>query len=187
MSATPIRDALTRLGEEGLVDIFPQHVTRVRSVDIASAREAHFLRLSVELEMVRMLSTAPNPVLSKMLLGLVAVRAAVPRVRPDLGFAFEQALRCVAGHVHACPADVGRHGILAQSPIWRGSGMTAGCPGKLQPPSNPSIGIVRLPCPARGTGSQVQWIVHMDPDHADAAVLTQGGECLQRCLGNAKF
>ncbi|WP_167074863.1 hypothetical protein [Massilia aquatica] len=24
------------------------------------------------------------------------------------------------------PADVGRHGILAQSPIWRGSGMTAG-------------------------------------------------------------
>lgn len=76
LSATPIRDALTRLGEEGLVDIFPQHVTRVRSVDIASAREAHFLRLSVELEMVRMLALAPNPALSKVLLGLVAQQRA---------------------------------------------------------------------------------------------------------------
>lgn len=76
LSATPIRDALTRLGDEGLVDIFPQHVTRVRSVDIASAREAHFLRLSVELEVVRVLSLAPDPVLSKALMGLVAQQRA---------------------------------------------------------------------------------------------------------------
>jgi DNA-binding GntR family transcriptional regulator len=71
LSATPIRDALTRLGEEGLVDIFPQHITRVRSVDLASARQAHFLRLSVELEMVRMLAERPDPVLSQTLLQLV--------------------------------------------------------------------------------------------------------------------
>jgi DNA-binding GntR family transcriptional regulator len=71
LSATPIRDALTRLGEEGLVDIFPQHITRVRSVDLASARQAHFLRLSVELEMVRMLAERPDPALSQTLLQLV--------------------------------------------------------------------------------------------------------------------
>ena len=71
LSATPIRDALTRLGDEGLVDIFPQHITRVRSVDLASARQAHFLRLSVELEMVRMLAERPDPVLERTLLQLV--------------------------------------------------------------------------------------------------------------------
>ncbi|MYN11006.1 GntR family transcriptional regulator [Pseudoduganella aquatica] len=71
LSATPIRDALTRLGDEGLVDIFPQHVTRVRSVDLASARQAQFLRLSVELEIVRTLSQKPEPALAQTLLQLV--------------------------------------------------------------------------------------------------------------------
>jgi DNA-binding GntR family transcriptional regulator len=71
LSATPIRDALTRLGDEGLVDIFPQHITLVRSVDLASARQAHFLRLSVELEIVRLLSEQANPVLALALQQLV--------------------------------------------------------------------------------------------------------------------
>src|SRR5690606_9935619 len=50
LSATPIRDALLRREEEGLVDIYPQHATRVRGISIASARQAHFLRLATELE-----------------------------------------------------------------------------------------------------------------------------------------
>jgi len=55
-SVTPVRDALLRLEEEGLVDIFPQHATRVREVDIDSARNAHFLRLALELEVARRLA-----------------------------------------------------------------------------------------------------------------------------------
>lgn len=53
ISQTPIRDALMRLGEEGLVDIFPQHATVVSRIDVRAAREAHFLRRSIELEIVR--------------------------------------------------------------------------------------------------------------------------------------
>ena len=37
VSSTPIRDALMRLQEEGLVDIFPQHATVVSRIDIAKA------------------------------------------------------------------------------------------------------------------------------------------------------
>lgn len=60
LSQTPVRDALTKLGEEGLVDIFAQHVTLVSRIDIPSALRAHFLRLSLELEIVhRMASLAP--------------------------------------------------------------------------------------------------------------------------------
>src|SRR5450830_127089 len=60
LSQTPIRDALMKLGEEGLVDIFPQHATVVRAVDIAMARQAHFLRRSIELEIVHTLASSPN-------------------------------------------------------------------------------------------------------------------------------
>ena len=72
LSQAPIREALLRLEEERLVDIFPQHQTRVRGIDLASARQAHFLRLSVELEMVHVLAQSPNPALERSLLALVS-------------------------------------------------------------------------------------------------------------------
>jgi DNA-binding GntR family transcriptional regulator len=56
VSSTPVRDALMRLDEEGLVDVFPQHATVVSRIDVDLAREAHFLRLAVELEIVRSLA-----------------------------------------------------------------------------------------------------------------------------------
>ena len=71
LSVTPIRDALMRLEEEGLVDIFPQHATRVRGINIDSARQAHFLRLALELEIVRELATARDPKLLATLRQLV--------------------------------------------------------------------------------------------------------------------
>lgn len=63
LSQTPIRDALQRLGEEGLVDIFPQHATVVRPIEVALAREAHFLRNAIELEVVHTLAMRPDPAL----------------------------------------------------------------------------------------------------------------------------
>ena len=60
ISQTPVRDALMRLAEEGLVDVFPQHATRVSRIDVALARQAHFLRRSVEVEIVRALAGAPD-------------------------------------------------------------------------------------------------------------------------------
>jgi DNA-binding GntR family transcriptional regulator len=56
VSSTPIRDALMRLEEEGLVDVFPQYATVVSRVDVRLAQQAHFLRQAVELEIVRELA-----------------------------------------------------------------------------------------------------------------------------------
>jgi len=56
VSSTPIRDALMRLEEEGLVDVFPQHATVVSRVDLGQAQQAHFLRQALELEIVRLLT-----------------------------------------------------------------------------------------------------------------------------------
>ncbi|MBL8704973.1 MAG: GntR family transcriptional regulator [Rhodospirillales bacterium] len=59
LSLTPVREALLKLEEEGLVDIIPQSGTRVSRIGVQRAREAHFLRVSVELEVVRRAAGMP--------------------------------------------------------------------------------------------------------------------------------
>jgi DNA-binding GntR family transcriptional regulator len=60
LSSTPVRDALMRLEEAGLVDVFPQSGTVVSLIDVRLAREAQFLRRSIELEAVRTLAALPD-------------------------------------------------------------------------------------------------------------------------------
>lgn len=60
ISQTPVRDALMRLSEEGLVVIRAQSATLVSRIDVPAAREAHVLRRSVEIEIARLLALAPD-------------------------------------------------------------------------------------------------------------------------------
>jgi DNA-binding GntR family transcriptional regulator len=72
VSSTPIRDALMRLAEEGLVDVFPQYATLVSRIDVRLAEQAHFLRQALELEIVRLLAAAPNESVGAQLNGIIA-------------------------------------------------------------------------------------------------------------------
>lgn len=72
LSSTPIRDALIRLEEIGLVDVFPQSGTLVSLIDVPRAREAQFLRRSVELEAVRTLAAAPDAATLRLLRDAIA-------------------------------------------------------------------------------------------------------------------
>lgn len=60
LSSTPIRDALMKLAEESLVDIFPQHATVVSRIDLDHARQAAFLRRAIEVEVVHNLASRPD-------------------------------------------------------------------------------------------------------------------------------
>jgi DNA-binding GntR family transcriptional regulator len=72
LSQTPVRDALMKLGEEGLVDIYPQHATVVSQINVTSALQAHFLRRSIELEVVRTLAEQRDAVLMAQLRETIA-------------------------------------------------------------------------------------------------------------------
>lgn len=77
VSQTPVRDALIKLSEEGLVDIFPQHATVVSRIDLAQAQQAHFLRRAIELEVAGTLAAAPGELLVAQLRAQLEIQSAL--------------------------------------------------------------------------------------------------------------
>lgn len=61
VSQTPVRDAMLKLEEEGLLAIFPQSKTEVSRIDMKQARETQFLRMSLEIEVAKRLAAAGTP------------------------------------------------------------------------------------------------------------------------------
>lgn len=64
VSRTPVREALLRLADQGLVIIVPQHGTFVAGIDPRAVRQAHFLRETLELRVIRRLCEQPGVDLS---------------------------------------------------------------------------------------------------------------------------
>ncbi|TEA76987.1 GntR family transcriptional regulator [Allopusillimonas ginsengisoli] len=77
ISQTPVREALLKLAEERLVDVFPQSATRVSLIDMAYAQETHFLRRAIELELVREIALMRPPALLARLVALLAQQEAL--------------------------------------------------------------------------------------------------------------
>lgn len=78
VSQTPVRDALMRLEQEDLVEIYPQHATLVARIDVSAARQAHFLRLAIELEAVRRVAAErDDAVVAALEQALATLRASV--------------------------------------------------------------------------------------------------------------
>lgn len=76
VSLTPVRDALIKLEEEGLIDTFPQSKTEVSKIDLDHAQETHFLRLSLELEIVRRLAARGDAALTQKARSFLAQQVA---------------------------------------------------------------------------------------------------------------
>ena len=52
-SRTPVRDAILRLSEEGLVEVYPQRGSNVAPINLSRVYEGHFVRRSLELAVIR--------------------------------------------------------------------------------------------------------------------------------------
>lgn len=86
VSQTPVRDALIRLSEEGLVLIRAQYTTQVSRIDVPAAREAHFLRRSIEIEIARQLATAHDAAVIDELRTQLSRQADLAANKDFLGF-----------------------------------------------------------------------------------------------------
>ncbi len=61
ISQTPVRDALLKLEEEGLVTVYPQYATLVSRVNLSKVRQVHFMRRAIEADIVKHLATHHTP------------------------------------------------------------------------------------------------------------------------------
>ncbi|MCJ8140004.1 GntR family transcriptional regulator [Falsirhodobacter halotolerans] len=77
VSQTPLREALQRLAQDGLVSIRPQSKTVVSQIDTNRLREAHFLRVALETEVVRRIAEDVPPDLVANLRSLVRMQTAI--------------------------------------------------------------------------------------------------------------
>jgi DNA-binding GntR family transcriptional regulator len=82
LSQTPLRDALLQLASEDLVTIHPQARTLVSRIDIAHARQAHFMRRAIEADAARLLAAMPERVAA--VAALERANAAVTQQQGDL-------------------------------------------------------------------------------------------------------
>jgi DNA-binding GntR family transcriptional regulator len=81
LSSTPVRDALLRLDEAGLVEIFPQSGTIVSLIDVPLARQAQFLRRAIEQEVVRVLAEKPDGALIERLRAVIHEQAKLAKAK----------------------------------------------------------------------------------------------------------
>ncbi|MGI3900337.1 MAG: GntR family transcriptional regulator [Janthinobacterium lividum] len=101
-SRTPVREALIRLGEEGLVDIVPQSGTFVSRIPVQAIPEAVLVRQALEGVTVEAAARAGQEGLARIDAALDAQRLRAAR-RDTRGFheadeAFHEAIASVAGH-----------------------------------------------------------------------------------------
>lgn len=61
ISRTPVREAFTRLFDEGLIEISAQTGTRVSLIDMGRVREAVFIRATLESAVIASSGVTPNP------------------------------------------------------------------------------------------------------------------------------
>lgn len=103
VSRTPLREALIRLAEEGLVEIFPQSGTFVSRIPIAALPDAVVVRQALELAAIGLVIDRATEADFAQLEAIISRQMAMNQIGDQAGFhasdeAFHEALARIAGH-----------------------------------------------------------------------------------------
>lgn len=132
VSRTPVREALMRLSEEGLVDVFPQSGTYVALIPISSLPEAVVIRQALEGAAVALAAERATPSNISQLLANIAQQEAMAELDERDGFhasdeAFHETMAQAAGH-----PGLWRLAQQAKNQIDRCRRMTLPVPGRMR-------------------------------------------------------
>ncbi len=86
VSRAPVSEAIARLAEEGLIEVFPQHGSFVTPIRAAEVREALFIRTALETEAMRRAAQKADDVLMRQLDQNIAEQDAALKVNDLLRF-----------------------------------------------------------------------------------------------------
>lgn len=120
VSQSPVREAIMRLEQDGLVVSYPQSRTVVTRIDIVRIREEHFLRTAVECDVVRHLAEHPDPATIRKVGGLLKMQEALVgdveqiEMFKQLDEAFHEALFAGVGQSNLHQHVTARCGNLAR-------------------------------------------------------------------------
>ena len=76
VSRAPVTEAIARLADEALVDVFPQHGSFVAPIRAVDVRESLFIRTALEVEAIRRVAQNPDPTLLRKLDENIEMQAA---------------------------------------------------------------------------------------------------------------
>lgn len=86
VSRTPVRAAIQRLSEEGLVDVYPQVGSFVAPIRLAGLQDSHFIRRSLEIALLREVAALWKPEMSRTMRDIVAEQERFIRAGDGDGF-----------------------------------------------------------------------------------------------------
>jgi GntR family transcriptional regulator, rspAB operon transcriptional repressor len=120
VSQSPVREAILRLEQDGLVQSFPQSRTEVTRIDVSRIHEEHFLRVAVESEVVRRLAESGSAATITKIKGLLRLQEALVNdveqadLFKQLDEAFHEALFEGVGQLNLHRHIVARSGHMAR-------------------------------------------------------------------------
>lgn len=96
VSRAPVSEAITRLADEALVDVFPQHGSFVAPIRAQDVRESLFIRTALEVEAMRRLAgKADSALLDKLEANLAGQTAALKDGNMEAFYDLDEALHAV--------------------------------------------------------------------------------------------
>jgi DNA-binding GntR family transcriptional regulator len=86
VSRTPVREAIIRLVEDELIDVFPQQGSFVAPIKLSTIHESHFVRKALEVEVLRRAASTWTATASASLRALIARQEAALAAATDDAF-----------------------------------------------------------------------------------------------------
>nr|WP_255679418.1 GntR family transcriptional regulator [Jiella flava] len=162
VSRTPVREAIQKLADEGLVTVFPHSATIVSKISYRMAEEGFIIRRALEVESVRRAAERATPEIHARLATIVTkMRAIVSEQRLGEYIEVDNALHCAIAEASGV-GRLWRFVMMAKVDLDRMRQLSAPVPGHLDRVTDQHAQIVDAICHGRPDLAELTMRVHLE-------------------------